>query len=129
LGAGVTRRDSSFRCGPDVEILHFLAGPWGFTQKGEAGLNARITLETADLDPESEFLPAVVLHQCGYDLFESHTVEGIFGLGRAHMDFKKDSTQGSRIPAIMAKGNNSHRKEVKKPKKEKPKGPATRKTN
>lgn len=30
---------------------------------------------------------------------------------------------------IMAKGNNSHKKEVKKPKKEKPKPLATRKTN
>lgn len=29
----------------------------------------------------------------------------------------------------MAKGNNSHKKEVKKPKKEKPKPLATRKTN
>jgi hypothetical protein len=30
---------------------------------------------------------------------------------------------------IMAKGNNSHKKETKKPKKEKPKVVATRKTN
>ena len=89
LGVEVHRSACLFRGGPDVEVLHFLAGPWGFSQKGEAGFNARITLETADLDPESEFLPAVVLHQCGYDLFKSHSVEGIVGLGLAHVDLKK----------------------------------------
>jgi hypothetical protein len=31
----------------------------------------------------------VVLHQCGYDLFKSHSVEGIVGLGLAHVDLKK----------------------------------------
>jgi len=30
-----------------------------------------------------------VLHQCGYDLFKRYTVEGIFGLGLAHVDLKK----------------------------------------
>ena len=46
--------------------------------------------------------------------------------------FEKDAAwrlSAAKPNKIMAKGNNSHKKEVKKPKKEKPKPLATRKTN
>src|SRR3954464_10273485 len=61
----------------DVQTLDLLSRPRRFAQKGQARLDARITLETADVDALGQARPFVVSHQRRQDLFEGDTVQRI----------------------------------------------------
>jgi hypothetical protein len=51
--------------GVEVQRLDLLARPWSATQKLQARLDARVFLETVDIDPAAEPLPAVMIDEAG----------------------------------------------------------------
>ena len=67
-----------------VQILHFLPGPWGFAQKGQAGFDRGIVGKTVDPDEVSQLGPTVKIDQFSQDHLQGFTVERVVGLHRVH---------------------------------------------
>ena len=49
--------------GLQIKFFDFFPGPWGFAQKLEAGLDAGLEIEAADVDDASQLEPAVMLEK------------------------------------------------------------------
>lgn len=46
-----------------IEVFYFFAGPWGLTQKLQAGLDAGVFVETIDTDTIIHFFPSVLCNE------------------------------------------------------------------
>lgn len=58
------------------------AGPGGFAEEGEAGLEARLEEKTADGNAPGHCLPAVAVHQAFHDGFQGDAMQWVIGMGR-----------------------------------------------
>lgn len=68
----------------DVQRFHAFPRPGGPTQKFQAGRNAGIMRETADIDLFTQHGPAIERHQLVQQALERNPVERVFGLSRVH---------------------------------------------
>lgn len=63
-----------------IQPLHLLARPRRFAQKTQAGGDAGVHIEAAQLDTVAQAGPAVVIHQLGHDALQRDAVQGVAGL-------------------------------------------------
>jgi hypothetical protein len=70
----------------DVKFFYFFSRPGSFAQEREARLDARIKIETPDVDDASQILPSKMLNKFSHDHFQCFPVKGIF----CHSDKSKN---------------------------------------
>lgn len=63
-----------------IQPFHLLARPRRLAQKAQAGGDAGVHIEAAQLDTVSQAKPAVVIHQLGHDALQRDAVQGVAGL-------------------------------------------------
>jgi hypothetical protein len=63
-----------------IQSLHPLSGPRGFSQKSQARLDRRIVGKAADGNPLTELFPTIVRYQLLQNGVETKSVKGIVGL-------------------------------------------------
>jgi len=63
-----------------IQSFHSLPCPRGFSQEFQTGINRRIVGKASDVDPLTEFFPAIEAHQIGYDIGKCYSMERVFGL-------------------------------------------------
>lgn len=68
----------------EVETLNLASRPFGFAQKSQARLHARVNAETANVDLLSEAFPAVPKNQILNDVLQRNAVQGVLGLVISH---------------------------------------------
>ena len=66
--------------GAQIQRLHLVARPLGFAEEFEAGFNARLPVEEADINPPTQLVPAIMVEQLVQQLFERNSVQWIIGL-------------------------------------------------
>ena len=72
-------------------------------QKFEAGSDARVLVEAANVDPSPEFRPAVTGCQVVKDLFERDAMQGIVGLGHGRVKYSRLSVRQSLAPVAKSR--------------------------
>jgi hypothetical protein len=75
-GKCVTLRGLSVE-GPEVKVFYLFAGPVSLAQKGEAGLDAGVRIETVNVYAGPQAFPAEVVHQLYQNTFQRFTVQRV----------------------------------------------------
>jgi hypothetical protein len=70
---------------PQIQSFNFISGPWGPSQKLQAGFDTWVIIKTPDADDSSHFLPAMKFSQPGQNHFQSDAVKRIVGLSLSHV--------------------------------------------
>jgi hypothetical protein len=61
----------------EVEFFHFFTRPWRLSEKGEAGFEGGIILETVDFYLIAKFFPTIMIDKLVKDHLEGFPVEGV----------------------------------------------------
>ena len=69
---------------PKVKLFHFGASPGSFSEELQAGFNAGVEIEAANIDNTAQLGPSVVGNQFGQHRFQGDAVEGIIGMRIGH---------------------------------------------
>lgn len=81
---GIGRCGLAREVGVQKKLFDFGARPRGFTKEGQAGFDARVRGEAADVDTATQFLPAVVGDQLGEQRLQRDGVKRIVLLRWRH---------------------------------------------
>src|SRR3990167_5641913 len=74
----VLSRWSALLLQPDIQRLDLLPRPGGLAQESQAGLDARVALEAADIDARRQAVPAQFRHQVVEDGFQGDAMQRVF---------------------------------------------------